>query len=100
MKSPEEIKKALRCHASDHSYDGCYICPYYDGEECEGGLVLDALACIEQLEEQIDLMKLQMRGDCGTCAHKLTGAAVCAQCLQGDNRPNWAYEGLPEVNAP
>lgn len=96
MKKPDEIKEALQRHKEAD----CGHCKYYFCNPCMPELIDDTLAYITELEERIDLMLIQMRGDCGTCAHKLTGAAVCAQCLQGDNRPNWVYEGLPEVNAP
>lgn len=106
MKKPEEIKEALECHASDYAYNGCRICPYFDGEECESGLVLDAKAYIEQLEEQIQLMKIQMHGDCGVCKHRHNShkckdgpsfIGPCQMCVQDERRPNWEYEGLSEV---
>lgn len=59
----------------------------------------EALAYIEQLEETISLMKLQMRGDCGTCTHKYD-IATCDRCLsRKEYHPLWEYEGLPEVQA-
>ncbi len=64
----------------------------------------DALAYIEQLEETITLMKVQMHGDCGVCKHRtgfdIEGAIMshrCFECLRKESRPNWEYEGLPEV---
>lgn len=63
----------------------------------------------KQLEEQISLMKLQMKGDCGCCKHrnderklddKQFGcrlSPVCYECLKKDGREMWEYEGLPEV---
>ena len=96
MKTPEEIKKALAICSENEVRLSCAGCPFY--EDCDNGMK-DAMAYIESLEERIDLMLIQMRGDCGTCAHKLTGAAVCMECVQGDDRPNWVYEGLPEVES-
>ena len=64
----------------------------------------DALAYIDQLEETITLMKIQMHGDCGVCKHRkgfdIEGAIMsqrCYECLKKESRPNWEYEGLPEV---
>lgn len=95
MKTPEEIKTGLKCEVS------CNHCPYYngptppDGEEYSIRVTRDTLAYIEQLEEQIDLMKLQMRGDCGVCKHWETNGQPCVACLLDHNRPAWEYEGLP-----
>lgn len=59
----------------------------------------EALAYIEQLEETISLMKIQMRGDCGTCRNK-DALATCDRCLsRKEYHPLWEYEGLPEVKA-
>ena len=54
----------------------------------------NAIARIEQLEEQIDLMKIQMQGDCGVCKHKAHDDA-CLTCLTLPDKPLWEYEGLP-----
>lgn len=106
MKTPEEIKKAMRhCLTSDYQThpDPCRICPF--GDDCHGGLS-DALGYIEQLEETICLMKVQMHGDCGVCKHRtgfdVEGAIMsqkCYECLKKESRPNWEYEGLPEVGS-
>ena len=101
MKTPEEIKEALRiCIQEDHC-DGCPYEEIHFGNRC---LEKDALAYIEQLEETICLMKVQMHGDCGVCKHRtgfdIEGAIMsqqCYQCLRKETRPNWEYEGLPEV---
>lgn len=102
MKAPEEIKKGLAhcgkpCMTNEH---GC--CPYY--ADCLIGvnrlrLIKDALAYITQLEETISLMKIQMRGDCGCCAHGKNGdMTLCNKCLtEKEYHPLWEYEGLPEV---
>lgn len=59
----------------------------------------ETLAYIEQLEEQIDLMQIQMRGDCGCCKHgKDDDMTRCNQCLtRREYHPLWEYEGLPEL---
>lgn len=58
----------------------------------------------KQMEEAITLMKIQMHGDCGVCKHRdgfdVEGAIMsqrCYECLKKETRPNWEYEGLPEV---
>lgn len=95
MKTPEEIKKAASCCFDAES---CNTCPYIK-ERCVGittspTLIDDMIALIEQLEEQIDLMKIQMQGDCGVCKHKAHDAA-CLTCLTLPDKPLWEYEGLP-----
>ena len=98
MKTPEEIKKALKLCA----YDGCqyedrYECPFGGNVMCIENMVTDALAYIEQLEEQVQLMRIQMQGDCGCCKHG-QDMARCNKCLtEKEYHPLWEYEGLPEV---
>ncbi len=106
MKTPEEIKQSIRiCAILDENHD-CTTCPRYPDEytDCSNALLMDALAYIEQLEETICLMKIQMHGDCGVCKHRtgfdVEGAIMsqkCYECLKKESRPNWEYEGLPEV---
>lgn len=101
MKTPEEIKKGLECCANGDRCAG--HCPYdnkaTDIITCTGKLSREALALIAQLEETISLMKIQMRGDCGCCAHGKNGdTALCNKCLtEKEYHPLWEYEGLPEV---
>lgn len=95
MKSPEEIKEALkRCHTLGTSCKGC---AYYEYEECEDKHALEALAYIQQLEERIDLMMLQMRGDCGVCKNRDLFDGTCEPCQNHpfNYHPLWEYEGLP-----
>lgn len=102
-KTPEEIKRGLRLCQSEHFIYG--QCPYaINCDDCamtDGFVALkdDALSYIEQLEEEKALMLIQMNGDCGCCKHKEERGAVCAECLekQQRNESNWEYEGLPEV---
>ncbi len=97
MKTPEAIKFGLK-HC--RSVVICDIhCEYYPEKECEPMLLDDALAYIEQLEERIALMKIQMRGDCGTCKHRDDDVMTydcypCMTALTGDH-PLWEYEGFP-----
>jgi hypothetical protein len=108
MKTPEEIKKGLYlCNSEGY---GCLSCPYHG--DCEGQPGLDAFDYIRQLEDTIGKMILQMRGDCGVCKHRHAQDAafrsaakhgdfamtdICAECIRKEARPNWEYEGLPEV---
>lgn len=75
-------------------------------------ILYDQIAALKernrQLEEQIMLMKEQMYGDCGVCAHRDNAqitrygpefSGPCADCIQKESRPNWKYEGLPEVKS-
>lgn len=92
MKTPEEIKIGINCDRP------CMACPYHDkissDEGCGYYVNNDTLAYIQQLEEQIDLMKIQMQGDCGVCKHWNSGK--CDACLKNTGRPLWEYEGLPK----
>lgn len=97
MKTPEEIKTAVAyCFGNDNK---CARCPYselhsWTDDECLIALQNDITTCIQQLEEQIDLMKIQMQGDCGVCKHWNSGK--CDDCLKNTGRPHWEYEGLPK----
>ena len=96
MKTPEEIKHSLkRCYTIGMPCDGC---PYEQYDGCNDMLADDALSYICQLEERISLMMIQMRGDCGCCAYKGRPSykSPCTECLCGENRPMWEYEGLPD----
>ena len=54
MKTPEEIKKGLECCSDAYEFDGdCIECPYKDEQWCVDKLKIDALAYIQQLENQI-----------------------------------------------
>lgn len=61
MKTPEEIKYALRwCYAKDGRNE-CFGCPYRH-EDCDGALYADAFSYIQQLEDHIrDLTKMVPR---------------------------------------
>ena len=59
MKTPDEIKKALKCHRDGRA---CHDCPYEQGRTfsvdgvtfgCSKDIVADALAYIEQLESRV-----------------------------------------------
>ena len=59
MKTPDEIKKALKCHRNGRA---CHDCPYEQGRTfsvdgvtfgCSKDIVTDALAYIEQLENRV-----------------------------------------------
>jgi hypothetical protein len=98
MKTPEEIKAAIACCFSERHL--CEHCPYnamllsWRGDDCINALQNDIVTLIRQLEEQIDLMKIQMQGDCGVCKHWNSGK--CDECLKNTGRPYWEYEGLPK----
>ena len=94
MMTPEDIKAGL-AYCKDAEL--CDNCPIH--EKCEADIIGQAYALIIQLEETISLMKIQMRGDCGCCAHGKDGKAEpCASCLASkEYHPRWEYEGLPEI---
>ena len=102
MKKPNEIKLGLEFCSQDASVVPNGRCPYgRNCEECDGDgiqtLKADALAYILQLEERVDLMLIQMQGDCGVCKRRESKDEICAKCLSDHKRPMWEYEGLPEV---
>lgn len=104
MKTPEELKESMDACFVNGSCGGCFYTQGIEGAGCLADMCKDAKAYIEQLEEQIDLMKIQMHGDCGVCKHRggfdVEGAIMsqrCYECLKKETRPNWEYEGLPEV---
>ena len=102
MKTPEEIKKALACPVREQDYLlGCSCCSYHGRGKppCLPEMHEDALAYIQQLEEQVEFMKIQMQGDCGSCKHtNVTGGKEpCASCMLDASRPSWEYGGLPEL---
>lgn len=53
MKTPEEIKKALKQCADYKAFGDCLGCPYHGEDDCAEVLELDALSYIEQLEARI-----------------------------------------------
>lgn len=101
MKKPEEIKKGLECCSSTaNCADGC---PYHvivegsfgcDEMGCEDGLLPDALAYIQQLENKLnqaveDIRMLGRIGNwlCPVCAHYNHGEGTkgkCVKCFTGD----------------
>lgn len=104
MRTPEEIKKAMQRHLEED----CGHCPYYFENPCMPSLLADVRAYVEQLEEENMCMKIQMHGDCGVCKHRHYAqvrqdgphfSGPCHSCIQKETRPNWEYEGLPEVKS-
>jgi hypothetical protein len=100
MRTPEELKESLNACFVKKSCAGCNYPRSIIGFKCIVDMCKDALTYIEQLEEKIDLMLIQMHGDCGLCKHKDEMGARCAECVTSKkDRPNWEYEGLPEVKS-
>lgn len=102
MKTHEEIEKlkeGIKCCSSDECHGDHGDCPYKNDVFCMMTMAGEAMAYIEQLEECIDLMLIQMRGDCGCCVYRGRPSykSPCTECLCGNGRPMWEYEGLPEV---
>lgn len=85
MKKPEEIKKGLECC---NSLAGCGECPYkvvdlgFDGDvcTCDDRLERDALAYIQQLEEEKAALIEALRTadkDCEFCKHANAYGQAC-----------------------
>lgn len=92
MMTAEEIKAGIAYCINENFCQGCPI-----EYKCKADILSNARTLIEQLEEQIALMKIQMHGDCGTCLHKDAKGEPCDTCGPDHDRPAWEYEGLPEV---
>lgn len=101
MMTSEEIKAWLSYCIINYFCQGCPI-----EKKCKADILSEARALIEQLEEQISLMKIQMHGDCGVCKHRsdcqingrdIAMSKTCYDCMMKEIRPNWEYEGLPEL---
>lgn len=102
MRTPEELKESLDACFVKQSCTGCHYTEFIEGSGCLATMCKDAMERIGQLEDQIDLMLIQMHGDCGVCKHKNVVGAPCIECLTSKDRkerPNWEYEGLPEVKS-
>ena len=92
----------MECCSRQLESNPCDGCPY---DECGCGrfgkenFPLDVLTYVNQLEETINLMMIQMIGDCGCCKHGRIGdMTTCNKCLtQREYHSLWEYEGLPEV---
>lgn len=104
MMTTEEIKVGISNCINEDFCNGCPV-----ENKCKSEYILiSALRLIERLEEQICLMKIQMHGDCGVCKHRsgcqingrdIAMSKTCYECMMKESRPNWEYEGLPEVKS-
>lgn len=100
MKTPEEIKMGLECHGfkEAHFHKHCSDCAYHGKKltPCRIAVHEDALKYIKLLEERIDLIMIQLRGDCGTCKHRRM-EYTCRVCCDDEYayHPLWEYEGFP-----
>ena len=95
MEFKEKVKAALTMFREEK----CGSCPRSHENDGCAGMIRDAKAVIEQLEERIDLMMIQMRGDCGCCQYRAEpgNSEICMDCLNKaqHGETNWVYEGLP-----
>lgn len=104
MKTPEEIKRGLECCNSNK---GCAnACPYWDEKMGCGNdyLMDDALAYIQQLEQEKKAMLRDMKAwpACDTCKHRnvLCTQKPCSVCREaGDGKTvMWEWRGVEEEN--
>lgn len=98
--TPEQIKEHLRAFIKN------WHTPSFEVWKNGHHALVAVLSYIDQLEEQIQLMKIQMEGDCGVCKHRRHALVTqdgpqfdgpCAACIRKESRPAWEYEGLPEL---
>lgn len=103
-RTPEEIKKGLECCIAHTS---CDMCPYLGTNNCMAVNTADALAYIQQLEE--DRKERDILADayqraverlkdfsCSTCKYEevAVNAEPCQTCF---NSKKWEFDGVQEV---
>lgn len=85
MKTPDEIKRALKCCADDGF---CSPCPYRKNKAtCMQEMNTDALNCIERLQaERLALIYTAdtYRGLCTICKHERKSETLAAICQAND----------------
>lgn len=94
----EEVQKGLECCLAP--LPKCNDCPMKPYAKCTHVLKHGALIHMREMEEQIMLFKIQIRGDCGVCKHVGVhiGKEPCKSCVLKEDHPAWEYIGFPEVN--
>ena len=126
MKTPEDIKKALECCSDADGFDGdCIKCPYKGEQWCGDKSKIDALAYIQQLENQIgELTKkvaqldqvtrerdalleiVKKLGECNYCKHDsycphtIQDCMNCkdenCKCHSCGHQSEWQWRGVQE----
>lgn len=98
MKTPDEIKKALKCHRDGRA---CHDCPYEQGRAfsvdgvtfgCSKDIVADALDYIERLEAKMEERTMSETPKCPGCGAdmelvNLCNDAFCYVCKCGWDSP-------------
>lgn len=88
MKTPDEIKKALKCHRDGRA---CHDCPYEQGRTfsvdgvtfgCSKDIVSDALEYIERLEAKMEERTMSEAPKCPYCGDRME---ICTSLLT----PEW-----------
>ena len=77
MKTPEEIKKGIKCCNTTNS---CNVCPYYGEDECLCNKNDDAFSLIQQLEQERDALIAALKKtdvDCEYCKHVMQNSPHC-----------------------
>lgn len=72
--NPNEIKKALECCSDIHF---CSVCPYYlqnkENDYCKEDMSKDALAYINQLEAEVERLKMNEYKKCNNLVKEMVG---------------------------
>jgi len=97
MRSPEEIKNAMR---GCHSFGSCSECPYFSFQvtlSCKRQRNADALALIQQLEAERDVAVSELVGTCQVCRWEET--EKCGSChfnveAWNAHESNWQWRGV------
>lgn len=98
MKTPEEIKKGLRCCTC---IEWCAVCPYEGMPDCATEKNVDAIAYIQRLERERDTAVAYLADirECSTCRYDPDDPlnyrpGVCFECCTTKN--NYEWRGVPE----
>ena len=102
MKTPDEIKKGLRCFAWDDVE--CCDCIYRlpETEDCMQQVATDALALIQQLERERDAAVDEIFQTCSNCKYEKQGYGVwpcppAEEYVKTTDCSNWQWRGVQEV---
>ena len=94
MKTPDEIKKGLKCCA----YETCNGCPYAEDGCATNREMIDALEYIQQLERERDAAVKQLQTasrPCNSCKYGdeiVENDTVCKECKIVMRNGNFYYD--------
>lgn len=88
MKSPKEIKRALKCIGFARQEDDCAWCPYRNSPSCQSEIVVDVERYIALLEQRTNIVRTGREGRIRTVyLYTITdqdGRVVCEDATQNE----------------